>query len=244
MALHGENYRLGAESPAGPTVGRRQFLTYLGIGGSVAWAYPVLGPLTGKARAASAPDSFPFDRSGAVAYAERWWNSRNDTYNSFGNDCTNYVSQCWHDGGLYPFRFDGPRWYHKKPRFWFFETQEWTHSWTVTREFATAMVVDFRVAEFTYADISSSWNSALPGDAIQYNWGTGDGFSHGSVEVGYGNFTYNGQPYNGDYMNQHTTDRRHAPWNWGWLQENDPLVRSNMRARVVHFIDRSDPPSC
>ena len=41
-----------------------------------------------------------YNRAGAVAYADTWWNSHNPKYRYFPvNDCTNYVSQCFDDRG-------------------------------------------------------------------------------------------------------------------------------------------------
>ena len=41
-----------------------------------------------------------YSNSAAVTYARTWANSRNSTYNSYANDCTNFVSQCLVAGGL------------------------------------------------------------------------------------------------------------------------------------------------
>ncbi|GAE48034.1 hypothetical protein JCM21738_5090 [Mesobacillus boroniphilus JCM 21738] len=42
---------------------------------------------------------FKYDRLKAVQYAERWWNDYNPAYKKFEVDCTNYISQCLHQGG-------------------------------------------------------------------------------------------------------------------------------------------------
>jgi len=45
--------------------------------------------------------AFAYDWTGAVAYAEQWWDGRNPEYNDYGqNDCANFVSQCLIAGGL------------------------------------------------------------------------------------------------------------------------------------------------
>lgn len=39
-------------------------------------------------------------REAAIAYAEKWWNSRNPSYTDYNDeDCTNFVSQCIYAGG-------------------------------------------------------------------------------------------------------------------------------------------------
>ena len=49
-----------------------------------------------------------YNRSGAIAYAQQWWNSHNPAYpfyNSDGHtDCANFVSQCMHEGGEMPMK--------------------------------------------------------------------------------------------------------------------------------------------
>ncbi len=46
-----------------------------------------------------------YDRDRAVAYAEKWWNTRNYTdrylaYDDFGGNCQNFASQCLYAGGI------------------------------------------------------------------------------------------------------------------------------------------------
>ena len=98
----------------------------------------------------------------------------------------------------------------------------YSHSWAVVADFESLWVNELRWATLLTADLASSFNPGLKGDAIQYDFGTGEGWTHGSIEAGWGDFTYTEQiallhpstSYTGDYMNQHSTDRYHAPWNW------------------------------
>ncbi|RHG04638.1 amidase domain-containing protein [Megamonas funiformis] len=44
------------------------------------------------------------NRKGAIEYAEKWYDSHNPDYVNYDEgeyqvDCTNFVSQCWHEGG-------------------------------------------------------------------------------------------------------------------------------------------------
>ena len=59
---------------------------------------------------------YQYNRRKAVQYAERWWNDYNPAYKKFEVDCTNYVSQCLHQGGAqmrgYPNRVNG--WWMQK----------------------------------------------------------------------------------------------------------------------------------
>jgi hypothetical protein len=46
-----------------------------------------------------------------------------------------------------------------------------------------------------------------------YDWGKGKSFSHLSVVTGWGaRFPAYSRDGQGDYMDQHTNDRYHAPW--------------------------------
>lgn len=44
------------------------------------------------------------NRKGAIEYTEKWYDSHNPDYVNYDEgeyqvDCTNFVSQCWHEGG-------------------------------------------------------------------------------------------------------------------------------------------------
>lgn len=52
-----------------------------------------------------------YHRKLAVAYARKWAKSTNPRYIRFGNDCTNFVSQCLHEGG---FPMEGARDYDQR----------------------------------------------------------------------------------------------------------------------------------
>ena len=41
-----------------------------------------------------------YNRNKVVAYAKKWYNGRNGQYYSYGQDCTNFVSQCLYAGGI------------------------------------------------------------------------------------------------------------------------------------------------
>jgi hypothetical protein len=59
-----------------------------------------------------------------------------------------------------------------------------------------------------------------------WDWGKGEGYSHLQIEVGWDG--------SGDKINQHTYDRYHYPWNWGYQNEHDSRIRQKMRAVVIH----------
>jgi hypothetical protein len=72
-----------------------------------------------------------YNRLAAVRYAETWWNSYNPKYKKFENDCTNFISQCIHEGGVlmkgYPDRGKG----------WWMKNHSWSYSWSVANAFYT-----------------------------------------------------------------------------------------------------------
>lgn len=85
--------------------------------------------------------------------------------------------------------------------------------------------------------MSSAYTSAEAGDVYMYDWGRGEGWSQVSIETGWGtfaNWSDNGKAYSsvtggsGDYINQHTTDRWHSPWNWGYWTETSPTIRASI----------------
>ena len=56
-------------------------------------------------------------RDRAILYAKTWWNKRNPNYYNFdnlGGDCTNFVSQCLHAGGI-SMNYSYLGWYYNSP---------------------------------------------------------------------------------------------------------------------------------
>jgi hypothetical protein len=166
-----------------------------------------------------------FNRDGAVADADYSWNkSYAHPWERFGGtDCTNFVSQAWYFGGGLPMTSG---WYLRDSNAWWRGNRDWSTSWTVALNFADYMVNGWRIASYYYADVSHPYNPASKGDAILYNWGRGEGWSHLSIEAGWDSSR--------DFIDQHDTDRYHSDWNLGWKLERDPSVRSKMGAYVVH----------
>ncbi|MBT2604032.1 amidase domain-containing protein [Bacillus sp. ISL-53] len=68
--------------------------------------------------------AYKYDRMKAVKYAERWWNEFNPAYHKFTDDCTNYISQCLHAGGI-------PMWgAPNKNKGWWIRGKSWSYTWT------------------------------------------------------------------------------------------------------------------
>ena len=69
-----------------------------------------------------------YDREAAVAYAKKWALGRNPAYKDYellGGDCTNYISQSLHAGGI-PFDHNGEEY---KKWYWYSDGNR-TPSWT------------------------------------------------------------------------------------------------------------------
>lgn len=208
-----------------------------------------LAAFTFGAMTASPASAITYDRLSAKTYAEQFACNGSDCANPafyrWPADCTNFASQTVHAGG-YPMRYstvDG----------WFYDSDYLhginmlnTDSWTSVTWFRDFTVSYAKRAVYYETDESSPYSPAEIGDLIMYNWKSGDGFTHLSVFTGTGSYNAyldpeSGKKYNtanggqGDYINQHTTDRKHAPWNWGYYIAT-PEKRALMRFVVIHFL--------
>jgi hypothetical protein len=165
-----------------------------------------------------------FNRYGARADADAHARSpRSGLYAPVSDsDCTNFVSQVWHLGG--GLHMTG-RWYIKDGLF----VRTSTYSWTLVRNFADYMVNKRQIAKLITLS-PSTYNlpaSVGLGDAIEYDWGAGEGWSHLAVVVN--------TSLANDQISQHSVNRRQSLWDLGWEEaQNDPALQARMRARAVH----------
>jgi len=148
-----------------------------------------------------------YDRQGAVRYADAWWNRRNPKYRSFSGDCTNYVSQCFCEGGKAPMAWVSPFvwWYNFKgtPST---SDDTWSTSWSVAHDQAYNLSRNTETYEMRGTYVSSPGQLGL-GDSIYYDW-EGDGIlDHSAIVVE----MRSGVPY----VNTHSNDRYHVHWNRG-----------------------------
>jgi hypothetical protein len=163
-----------------------------------------------------------YSGTSAAQYADAHWNSRTDNYPEFGNDCTNFLSQALHDesgGGMayvnqYGSATDDHNWWAAwKPQQGF----RWSHSWSVAADFyrflrlhspggepaGSARNLKDQQAKYTP-------DSVVTGDVLFYDWESDNSIDHVGIQVGYGQDP--NSSYNGNYQDQHTTDRYHAFW--------------------------------
>jgi hypothetical protein len=202
----------------------------------LALAFYLVGSLMTTPAAQAA--TMTYNRSGAVAYANRWaangQNLMNPQAYRLGNDCTNFVSQSVH-GGSVAYDMGGGAdigWY---PHY---------QSWDAVHMFDYFWHQLQGKVTYLSVTMSSAYTSAEAGDVYMYDWGRGEGWSHVSIETGWGafaNWSDSGKTYSsvtggsGDYINQHTTDRWHSPWNWGYWTETSPTIRASMKTVILHF---------
>lgn len=127
-----------------------------------------------------------YDRKAAVAYAEKWYNDRNDKFYSYSQDCANFVSQCALAGGIK----DNEEWHSYKkeakdlwwvnPKNWFKESGR--YNWDNTEA--------WRLAEKQYEYFSDSKNGYINGEVIVVGWDTGVKIAASNLNVQPGDLMY------------------------------------------------------
>jgi len=164
-----------------------------------------------------------FNRYGARADADSHATSpRSGLYAPVGGaDCTNFVSQVWHLGG--GLHMTG-RWFIKQGLF----VRTSTYSWTLVRNFVNYMVNKRQIAALMPLTVSADTvpSGVEIGDAIEYDWGRGEGWSHLAVVVNTSTAI--------SRVSQHSNNRRESRWNLGWFDEPNQAIKDRMRARAVH----------
>jgi hypothetical protein len=142
-----------------------------------------------------------YNREQAVAYAERYWNSANPDYPRFTDDCTNFISQCLHAGGI-PMLFT-----KDKSKGWWFrggKQPSWSYSWTVAHSLYLLLKSG---REPMRAVQLESPEQLSPGDVICYDF-DGDGrWQHNTIVVAK---DANNMPL----VNAHTTNSRMRYWEY------------------------------
>jgi hypothetical protein len=161
--------------------------------------------------------SYQYNRLKAVQYAERWWNSYNPAYKKFENDCTNFISQCLHQGGSpmrgHPNRGIG----------WWFMNHNWSYSWSIAhslRLYFSNSTKGLRAKEV------SSPDELLLGDVICYDF-EGDGrFNHNTIVTGK-------DAYNLPLVNAHTYNSRMRYWAY----EDSSAYTPNIKYKFFTIVD-------
>lgn len=144
-----------------------------------------------------------YDRGKAVRYAEAWWDRHNSKYRSFDVDCTNYVSQCLHAGGI-PMRDTGRRdsgwWYRGSGE----SGDVWSFSWAVAHSLCWYLLTSRTGLR---AEETSSAEALSVGDVICYDFDGNGHWQHNTIVVAKDE---QGMPL----VNAHTSNVRHRYWDY------------------------------
>lgn len=137
-----------------------------------------------------------YNRLKAVQYAEKWWNSYNPAYTKFEVDCTNFISQCLHEGGA-PMRG-----YPNRRMGWWLRGKNWSFSWAVANSlklYLSESKIGLRAREVNSAE------QLLLGDVICYDFQGNGRFDHNTIVTGKDAL---GMPL----VNAHTYNSRKRYW--------------------------------
>jgi hypothetical protein len=150
----------------------------------------------------------------AASYEDMFVSPYNNSFISFGADCTNFTSQGLWAGGLKMTSevSDDHHWWYDSGR------SAYSASWVNVDSQANYLQYDVPGGTWRYTwGPSQDANTYTPsdivtGDIVVYSWnGTnGGGRHHGSMQVGIGTDPNSG--WYGNVIDQHTTDRYHAFW--------------------------------
>ncbi|RKD21005.1 hypothetical protein BEP19_15090 [Ammoniphilus oxalaticus] len=142
-----------------------------------------------------------YNRAKAKRYAELWWDRYNPAYPKFDVDCTNFVSQCLHAGGL-SLDVSGQR----GQGWWFQGSSNWSYSWSVAHSLMLYLT-NSKTKHGSRAEVKQSAEELMIGDVICYDW-DGDGrYQHNTIVVAK---DPNGMPL----VNAHTINSRRRYWEY------------------------------
>jgi hypothetical protein len=188
----------------------------------------------GSAQAATL--GYTYNRAAAVAYAHKWScngtdDCRNPAYENLGkHDCTNFVSQALFAGGVKQTKigYGYEQWWYDKAQDPFNGSLNRSLTWSFVSRLAIQLEATGRADAVLLSNMTTKYSGANPagGDIFMYDFGYGEGYSHLALSTGretyYPYVDVSGRSYtsitdgSGDSISQHSTDRDHAPWNWGY----------------------------
>jgi cell wall-associated NlpC family hydrolase len=146
----------------------------------------------------------------AATYADRYARRRDPAYRSWGDDCTNFVSQAMRAGGR-PFTDLGgggsAAWWYAKST----QSSSWINANNLNDYFA-----DHHATREGRWGPGQDTRSRTPstmwrGDVIFYDWSGGLGVNHAAMQA-LGNAKDPTSGWRGTVVDEHTSDRYHAFW--------------------------------
>jgi hypothetical protein len=155
-----------------------------------------------------------YRRMAAVEYANAYWNGHNSYYVKFDDDCTNFISQCLHAGGIPMVHVSNPNrgwWYKRGPG----GRPSWSYSWTVANTFYHLLKAGGPTKRCQ--QVASASELRL-GDVICYDW-DGDGrYNHSTIVTA---FTPDREPL----VNAHTINSRYRHYLYRDSTSYTPRIR-------------------
>jgi hypothetical protein len=170
-----------------------------------------------------------YNRGNADAYADKWATSTNSNYPTYGEDCTNFVSQALSAGG-YPFigsqpcpwcnSSDDSQWWG----YWFLGHWFHTNSWAVAGDLYNFQIEHYpggwleETVNDSQSDYWANYDNVnmIGGDVLFFDLGTGAGIDHAAFQVwsGYSQIAtnYYGSAWYGDLSDQHSPGQLHNTW--------------------------------
>ena len=160
---------------------------------------------------------YEYDRFKAVQYAERYWQDYNPAYQAFEDDCTNFISQCLHAGGV-------PTWgQSNRAKGWWYSGNSWSYSWTVAH--ALKLLLQSPKGGPKATEVSSPDQLEL-GDVICYDF-EGDGRTNHTTIVTAKDY------FDMPLVNAHTFDSRQRYWSY----EDSTKYTPQMQYTFYHIED-------
>lgn len=121
-----------------------------------------------------------YNYTAMVNYANRYWKNPNGSYRTYGNDCTNFISQAMKAGG---WKQKGSGFFDRKDKDkWYYGGHTWTTSYTWAGAenwywFATKYSQRTRI-------LSNVWQMGL-GDVLQADWDRDNTIDHTMIVTGF-----------------------------------------------------------
>jgi hypothetical protein len=162
-----------------------------------------------------------YNGSRAASYADLYALTYNGSFPRWSDDCTNFVSQAVNYGGysMHPTPNDQST---SNDAYWFVlypgYLAAWSYSWSAVQDYWYWLIGQnpggTQEGSFSYNNGRNhapafTPNSVVTGDVLFYDWGTGMGLSHVSMQVGWGTDQYG---YYGNWVDAHTNARKHIFW--------------------------------
>lgn len=161
---------------------------------------------------------YTYNRRAAVQYAETWWNSYNPKYIRFKDNCTNFISQCLHEGGI-PMTGFGNR-----NKGWWYSGKSWSYSWAVANSLRWHLSGSKQ--GINTQEVPSA-SDLIVGDVICYDFEDDGRWNHNTIVVAK---DANNEPL----VNAQTYNSRMRYWAY----EDSSAYTPNIKYKFFHILDR------